>query len=223
MRSPGQGFAPSAYQVTARGCAVGNLTYAHEHGHNQGFEHDPANGAPPNVASHPFAFGHYVSGSYRTIMSYASECTGGCVRVPHWSNPNVAHNGVPTGISGERENWLASNLNDEYTERFRDSAVSSSLSGSCPGNVTVHVTGGTPNAEHLMILGTPGGTFQVGSTACAGTVVGLREPIRSLGSFFVDASGAGSKTVNLGAADCGKEIFAFDFQACTDSDPDPVP
>jgi hypothetical protein len=130
MRNPGQGFAPSAFQVTARGCAVGNLTYAHEHGHNQGFEHDPANGAPPNVASHPFAFGHYVSGSYRTIMSYSTECTGGCTRVPHWSNPNVSHNGVPTGIANQRENWMASNLNDEFTERFRDSGVESSLSGS---------------------------------------------------------------------------------------------
>ncbi|MCB1607947.1 MAG: hypothetical protein KDI71_13335 [Xanthomonadales bacterium] len=104
MRNPGPGFAGSAFQVTARGCAVGNLSYAHEHGHNMGMEHDPANGTSPGSASYPFAFGHFVSGSYRTVMSYSSECTGGCTRRPYFSNPEVIFMGVPTGIADERNN-----------------------------------------------------------------------------------------------------------------------
>ena len=41
QRNPGPGFQGFAYQVTDRTCAVGNLTFAHEFGHNQGCEHDP--------------------------------------------------------------------------------------------------------------------------------------------------------------------------------------
>lgn len=104
MRNPGPGFAGSAFQVTARGCAVGNLTYAHEHGHNMGMEHDPANGTTPGSASFPWAFGHFVNASYRTVMSYSNQCAGGCTRRPYFSNPDVIFNGVPTGIAEQRHN-----------------------------------------------------------------------------------------------------------------------
>jgi hypothetical protein len=56
MRSPSAGFASSAVQITDRDCAVGNLSWAHEHGHNLGFEHDPANGTAPTSASYPWGF-----------------------------------------------------------------------------------------------------------------------------------------------------------------------
>jgi peptidyl-Asp metalloendopeptidase len=104
MRNVGPGFASSAFQVTARGCAVGNLTYAHEHGHNMGMEHDPANGTSSANASYPYSFGHFVSGNYRTVMSYSSECTGVCPRRPYFSNPDVIFSGQPTGIANQRDN-----------------------------------------------------------------------------------------------------------------------
>lgn len=104
MRNVGAGFASSAFQVTARNCAVGNLTYAHEHGHNMGMEHDPANGAAPASASYPYSFGHFVSGNYRTVMSYSTECVGGCTRRPYFSNPDVTFSGAPTGIPNQRDN-----------------------------------------------------------------------------------------------------------------------
>lgn len=104
MRNPGAGFAGSAFQVTRRSCAIGNLTYAHEHGHNLGLEHDPANGTAPASASFPYAFGHFVDGSYRTVMSYSSPCTQGCTRRPYFSNPEVIFSGAATGIAEERDN-----------------------------------------------------------------------------------------------------------------------
>ena len=61
--------------VTARSCAIGNLSYAHEHGHNLGFAHNPENGGG---AAYADAYGHYVSGNYRTVMSYSNPCVGGC-------------------------------------------------------------------------------------------------------------------------------------------------
>ncbi|REJ76857.1 MAG: hypothetical protein DWQ36_03595 [Acidobacteria bacterium] len=105
MRNPGPGFASSAFQVSGLSCAVGNLTYAHEHGHNMGYEHDPANSTTtPAGASFSWSFGHFHNGSYRTVMSYSNQCVGGCNRVAHFSNPDVLHNGLATGIAGQRDN-----------------------------------------------------------------------------------------------------------------------
>lgn len=101
----GPGFTAS-FQVTARGCAVGNLTWAHEHGHNTGYHHDPANGGVPIAGWRASAYGHWVSetppppgGNFRTILSYGGPCPNGCTRVPHFSNPDVLHNERPTGTT----------------------------------------------------------------------------------------------------------------------------
>lgn len=104
MRNVGPSFASSGFQVTARTCAVGNLTYAHEHGHNLGLEHDPANGPAAGSASYPWSFGHYVNGSFRTVMSYSTQCAQGCTRVAHFSNPSINYNAQPTGIAELRDN-----------------------------------------------------------------------------------------------------------------------
>ncbi len=104
QRNPENDFYDFGYQATSVGCAVGNLTLAHEYGHNLGMEHNPENGAPPGNASHPFAFGHYVSGEFRTVMSYSNPCSGGCPRQPHFSNPDIKFNGMDTGIAGQRDN-----------------------------------------------------------------------------------------------------------------------
>jgi hypothetical protein len=100
------GPGPNAvYQVTARACAVGNISWAHEHGHNLGMHHDPANASPPGALFRPWAYGHWVStspappgGNFRTVMSYSAECPFGCARVPRFSNPAVLYNGEPTGL-----------------------------------------------------------------------------------------------------------------------------
>lgn len=122
MRSPGAGFAGSAVQLTDRDCAVGNLSWAHEHGHNMGFEHDPANGTAPGNASYPWSFGHYVenvgSNSFRTVMSYACPA-GGCTRRAHFSNPGVSFNGYPTGIADQRDNARSGDLTGDIVANFR--------------------------------------------------------------------------------------------------------
>ncbi len=121
MRSPGPSFADSAFQVTVRSCAVSNFSYAHEHGHNMGMEHDAANGPSPEMASYPWSFGHTVDGSYRTVMSYASEsaCPNGCPRRAYFSNPDVIYLGVPTGVEGRSDNHRTGNLTYPIVAAFR--------------------------------------------------------------------------------------------------------
>jgi peptidyl-Asp metalloendopeptidase len=121
MRNVSVGFAPSGYQITDRDCAVGNLSWAHEHGHNVGFEHDPANGTAPGSASQPWSFGHYVENggsSYRTVMSY--QCpAGGCTRRPYFSNPDVSFNGAPSGIAEQRDNARTGDFVADTVANFR--------------------------------------------------------------------------------------------------------
>ncbi|MBM3753277.1 MAG: hypothetical protein FJW38_04780 [Acidobacteria bacterium] len=119
MRSPGPGFADSAFQVTDRDCAVGNLTFAHEHGHNSGLEHDRANGTAPSSASYPWSFGHYVNAQFRTVMSYASPCPNGCTRVAYYSNPGVSYLGYATGIAEQRDNARTLRLTVPIVAGFR--------------------------------------------------------------------------------------------------------
>jgi hypothetical protein len=118
MGSVSTGFAPSAYQVTARGCAVGNLSFAHEHGHNMGMTHNPENGSG---AAYPYGYGHWVNGNFRTVMSYSNPCTSGCTRRPYFSNPSVSFNGAPTGIANQRDNARAGNEAGPTVALFRTS------------------------------------------------------------------------------------------------------
>ncbi|MCB1042062.1 MAG: hypothetical protein KDC35_03935 [Acidobacteria bacterium] len=120
QRNPGPGFAGSAFQVTARGCAVGNLSFAHEFGHNQGCEHNPENSSAwPSGGSFPWSFAHYHNGSYRTVMSYSNPCTSGCTRHPYFSNSLVQFMGLPTGVLDQRENYRTINATASIVANFR--------------------------------------------------------------------------------------------------------
>lgn len=77
---------------------------AHELGHVQGCEHDPAAGSPKESALFPYAYGHYVDGSFRTVMSYADGCKQGCPAVTYFSNPAISFNGKKTGVPGKKDN-----------------------------------------------------------------------------------------------------------------------
>lgn len=108
-------FAPWAYSTVKRAC--GALVLAHELGHNLSCNHDPQNGSP-EYALFPYAFGHIVEGSFRTVMAYNNSCSI-CPWVENFSNPDVSRDGKPTGIAGQRDNARAINNTRDLVSSFQ--------------------------------------------------------------------------------------------------------
>ncbi len=96
------GPSPSyAFTVVNRGCAGGNLSLAHELGHNFGALHDPY--VDPSTS--PYAYGHgyaNTTAGWRTVMAYNNACAAvgkSCTRIGYWASPNVTYGGLPTGTA----------------------------------------------------------------------------------------------------------------------------
>ncbi len=93
-------FADYAFGVTAldypEPFSCSSLTLAHEFGHGLGNAHDRANTTTQPLF--PYSYGYQdPNAEFRTIMAY--DCpNGGCPRINAWSNPDVSHNGLPTGV-----------------------------------------------------------------------------------------------------------------------------
>jgi len=105
----------NAFTVTSRTCAVGNLTFAHELGHNMGSAHNPEDGSG---GTYSYSYGHYVNGVFRTVMSYSNPCTSGCTRRAYFSNPSIIFSGFPTGTS-TRDNASSINNTDVRIANYR--------------------------------------------------------------------------------------------------------
>jgi len=132
----------NGFTVTTRSCAVGNLSFAHELGHNMGSQHNPENGSNP---TYPFGFGHYVNGSYRTVMSYVDPCPNGCTRRAYFSNPEVIFSGAPTGIDNARDNARSINLTADAIANYRYSGANLMLTNfnggeALPRNIARNLT-----------------------------------------------------------------------------------
>jgi hypothetical protein len=122
MNNVNTAFAPKGFSISVRSCAIGNLSFTHELGHSFGLAHNPESSR--NGSAFPYALGHYVNGSFSTVMSYSTSCPQGCPRVPYFSNPYVFYNNQPTGIPDERDNARALNNTAETVANFRYSGSS---------------------------------------------------------------------------------------------------
>jgi len=101
--SPSAGFAPNAYNVVANSCATGNLSLAHEFGHNFGLEHD-RNVSPGGNPAYSYGFGYVDTlGQFRDVMAYGNAC-GGCPRIQYFSTPDRSYLNRPLGVNYQLSN-----------------------------------------------------------------------------------------------------------------------
>lgn len=133
----------SAFQVTAYGCAAGNLTFAHEFGHLLNARHDTF---VDNTAGTNHAL-TYLPGLWRTVMAYNDACDCSdevspcpasasratpsdpwCNRIQWWSNPSVNFSGNPTGLASRCNNRAAIDAYDNTIAGFEGIAVDKTLS-----------------------------------------------------------------------------------------------
>ncbi len=98
------------------------------------------------------------------------------------------------------------------------SGPSLSISGTCPGLITIDVTGAGAFAGVALAYGAAG-SFTIPRGNCPGTVLGISGPTLA-GIFGADASGSLSLSVNVPAGLCGFTVQAVDTGSCSASNTD---
>ncbi|MCB0332391.1 MAG: hypothetical protein KDD55_02760 [Bdellovibrionales bacterium] len=132
-----------AFSVVGINC----FTYhslAHELGHNLGAHHNVENaGGTPlyedGYGEHWTSLAEEDAGTlYRSVMAYAPG-----TRVAHFSNPNILHQGAPTGIEKQSNNASLLAASAPIVANYRDSVVSLTPSPSQGGEGNSGEPGGS--------------------------------------------------------------------------------
>src|SRR6185503_8716646 len=111
-------------------CATGNLSFAHELGHNMGAQHDLY---VTSLDSGLFEYSHGfvdLTGRFRTIMAYPTQCADAgfsCTRIAAFSTPNRTFNGRPIGNASTADNARTLAESAQTVANFRQ-AVTGTLS-----------------------------------------------------------------------------------------------
>jgi len=94
--------------------------------------------------------------------------------------------------------------------------VGSKLTGSCPGNVTLELTEGTPGGEVFVLSSALKGSERVPGGACAGVLTDLADLDTRRRETF-GPSGALELTLSLPPDACGRFVQAIDVESCRSS------
>jgi hypothetical protein len=85
--------------------------------------------------------------------------------------------------------------------------------GTCPGSVTLSVTGATPGGSVAMLSG-PAGSFTQTGNPCNGLTLQISTPTFH-GFLLANGSGAASLTFNAPPSACGRTVQGVDLSSCT--------
>ena len=160
MTSVSTAFAPNGYSVVEQTCAVGNLSFPHELGHNMGAGHDWF----VDGRLFPYSYSHgYVNpvARWRTVMAYNNLCANqgfNCSRLAYWSNPGLTFGGAAMGVPGGTNSSASCYANPSMPPamltiiaRWNNTAVTVAnfrQSG-------LKITSLTPNVTFPVVVGTP--------------------------------------------------------------------
>lgn len=212
MTSLSSSFASSAFSVTAYPCISPNYTFAHELGHNMGSAHAPEDGAgQPSLYAYSFGYKEPTN-LFRTVMAY--NCTSGCPRVLHFSNPSVNYAGAPTGVADQHDNERSINNAALTIANWRQAVGSAAAPTMAPlSNVTINEDAVTPSiaitvgdtdtdVNALVVTATSSNTTLVPNTGAALTIGGSGAN-RTL-VVTPAANRNGTSTINVTVSDGGQ-------------------
>ncbi len=102
-----------SFSVDHVSCAIDNLTFPHELGHNFGAYHDPYVSSG-NSKAYGYGYVNTIK-RWRTVMAYNNRCSNSgynCTRIPYFSTPLINYLGDPLGTANQNDN--ARLHNEEY-------------------------------------------------------------------------------------------------------------
>ena len=202
MSTPSTSFRTYAFNVVDRTCATGNLSYAHEVGHNQGLQHDP--GSSSGAPSRPYAYGYQDPGNaFKTVLSY-----GSAPRVPYFSNPAKTYNGRATGTSSQN-NARALNDNASIVSAFKSASGSTSCSYTVsPGSFSFSKAAATAS---VTVTTTSACSWNSSSGSAWATVSGSKTG-SGTAVVSVTTNSGGSRTATVVVA--GKSVTVSQASGC---------
>lgn len=215
---PNLNFVSFAFSVVSRHCAVSNLSFAHELGHNFGCDHEHGAGAG---GAYAYSHGHRTSsGTYRTVMALPPG-----LRIPRFSDPSASEGGEALGVapslSRPAHNVESIQQVVPLIAQFRNAIPHSigegmttsagavfelTYSGSnevAAGDFELQVSGGVPNSMAVAFFG-----HESNATPFFGGLLRTAGPLQRLPLQSLDGAGAASWTLLPGlGVQAGQETF----------------
>ncbi len=158
-----------------------------------------------------------VGGRDQVAIFVVDAGTGALVRsFPANSTSSNDPQGVSDSSSGNI--WHSAWNSDTISELdLGNGGLVLTFTGTCPGAMTMSVTGATPSGTLAIAYG-PAGSFTIPSTGCAGVVLDISSPTLA-GFFNADTSGNLNLSPSIPGAVCGLTVQVVDMTSCQKSNP----